>query len=152
MGVFEKRGSPSFVEVRRWLFISGSESHRLQTMEFVNSHEAFKSLHVDFADYHLEKFERPLRFISWTSDEEGDLYFSASRLSQPLRDLARLLSVRITRVHQVARLQRARVPGVQHRTPNGVLLVAGAEILPSRRLDSLNLWRKQDHLCCIGKY
>ena len=27
-------------------------------MEFVNSHRAFKSLHVDFADYHLEKFER----------------------------------------------------------------------------------------------
>ena len=27
-------------------------------MEFVNSHAAFKSLHVDFADYHLAKFER----------------------------------------------------------------------------------------------
>ena len=58
MGAFEKRGSPLFAEVKRWLFISGSESHRLQTMEFVNSHEAFKSLHVEFADYHLAKFER----------------------------------------------------------------------------------------------
>ena len=27
-------------------------------MEFVNNHGAFKSLHVDFAEYHLEKFER----------------------------------------------------------------------------------------------
>ena len=27
-------------------------------MEFVNSHGAFKSLHVDFADYHPAKFER----------------------------------------------------------------------------------------------
>ena len=29
MGAFEKRGSPLFVEVKRWLFILGSESHRL---------------------------------------------------------------------------------------------------------------------------
>ena len=58
MGAFEKRGSPLFAEVKRWLFISGSESHRLQTMEFVNSHDAFKSLHVDFADYHPAKFEQ----------------------------------------------------------------------------------------------
>ena len=58
MAAFEKQGSPLFAEVKRWLFISGSESHRLQTMEFVNSHGAFKSLHVDFADYHPAKFER----------------------------------------------------------------------------------------------
>ena len=58
MAAFEKRGSPLLAEVKRWLFISGSESHRFQTMEFVNSHGAFKSLHVDFADYHPAKFER----------------------------------------------------------------------------------------------
>ena len=58
MAAFEKRGSPLFAKVKRWLFISGSESHQLQTMEFVNSHKAFKSLHVDFADYHPAKFER----------------------------------------------------------------------------------------------
>ena len=58
MGALEKRRSPLFVEVKRWLFISGSESYRLQTMEFVNSHGAFKLLHVDFADYHPAKFER----------------------------------------------------------------------------------------------
>ena len=58
MAAFEKRGSPLFVEVKRWLFISGSESHRLQTMEFVNSHGAFNSLHVDFANYRPAKFER----------------------------------------------------------------------------------------------
>ena len=57
MAAFEKRATPLFAEVKRWLFISGSESHRLQMMEFVNSHGAFKSLHVDFADYHLAKFE-----------------------------------------------------------------------------------------------
>ena len=58
MGALEKRATPLFVEVKRWLFISGSESHRLQAMEFVNSHGALKSLHVDFADYHPAKFER----------------------------------------------------------------------------------------------
>ena len=58
MAAFEKQATPLFAEVKRWLFISGSESHRLQTMEFVNSHGAFKSLHVDFADYHPTKFER----------------------------------------------------------------------------------------------
>ena len=58
MAAFQKRATPLFAEVKRWLFISGSESHRLQTMEFVNSHGAFKSLHVDFADYHPAKFER----------------------------------------------------------------------------------------------
>ena len=58
MAAFEKRGTPLFAEVKRWLFISGSKSHRLQTMEFVNSHGAFKSLHVDFANYHPAKFER----------------------------------------------------------------------------------------------
>ena len=58
MEAFEKRGSPLFAEVKRWLFIFGSESHRLQTMEFVNNHGAFKSLHVDFANYHPAKFER----------------------------------------------------------------------------------------------
>ena len=58
MAAFEKRATPLFAEVKRWLFISGSESHRLQTMEFVNSHGAFKTLHVDFADYHPAKFER----------------------------------------------------------------------------------------------
>ena len=58
MAAFEKRATPLFAEVKRWLFISGSESHRLQTMEFVNSHGGFKSLHVDFADYHPTKFER----------------------------------------------------------------------------------------------
>ena len=58
MAAFEKRGSPLFTEVKRWLFISSSKSHRFQTMEFVNTHGAFKSLHVDFADYHPEKFER----------------------------------------------------------------------------------------------
>ena len=57
MAAFEKQGSPLFAEVKRWLFISGSESHRLHMMEFVNSHGAFKSLHVDFADYHPAKFE-----------------------------------------------------------------------------------------------
>ena len=57
MAAFEKWATPLFAEVKRWLFISGSESHRLQTMEFVNSHRAFKSLHVDFADYHPAKFE-----------------------------------------------------------------------------------------------
>ena len=58
MAAFEKRATPLFAEVKRWLFISGSESHRLQTMEFVNSHGAFKTLHVDFTDYHPTKFER----------------------------------------------------------------------------------------------
>ena len=58
MGALEKRATPLFAEVKRWLFISGSESHRVQTMEFMNSHRAFKSLHVDFADYHPAKFER----------------------------------------------------------------------------------------------
>ena len=58
MAAFEKRATPLFAEVKRWLFISGSESHRLEMMEFVNSHEAFKLLHVDFADYHPAKFER----------------------------------------------------------------------------------------------
>ena len=58
MAAFEKRATPLFAEVKRWLFISDSKSHRLQTMEFVNSHGAFKSLHVDFADYHPAKFER----------------------------------------------------------------------------------------------
>ena len=58
MGALEKRATPLFAEVKRWLFISDSESHRLQAMEFVNSHRAFKSLHVDFADYHLAKFEQ----------------------------------------------------------------------------------------------
>ena len=58
MAAFEKRATPLFVEVKRWLFISGSESHRLQTMEFVNGHGAFKSLHMDFANYHPAKFER----------------------------------------------------------------------------------------------
>ena len=58
MGALEKRATPLFAEVKRWLFISGSKSHRLQAMEFVNSHGAFKSLHVDFADYHPAKFER----------------------------------------------------------------------------------------------
>ena len=57
MAAFEKRATPLFTEMKRWLFISGSESHRLQTMEFVNSHGAFKLLHVDFADYHPAKFE-----------------------------------------------------------------------------------------------
>ena len=38
--------------------MSGSESHRLQTMEFVNSHGAFKTLDMDFADYHSAKFEQ----------------------------------------------------------------------------------------------
>ena len=63
MAAFEKRGSPLFAEVKRWLFISGSESHGLQMMEFVNSHGAFKSLHVDFVDYHPTKFKR-LRDLS----------------------------------------------------------------------------------------
>ena len=58
MGALEKWATPLFAEVERWLFISSSESHRLQAMEFVNSHRAFKSLHVDFADYHPAKFER----------------------------------------------------------------------------------------------
>ena len=58
MGALEKRATPLFAKVKRWLFISGSESHRLQAMEFVNSHGAFKSLHVDFADYHPAKFEQ----------------------------------------------------------------------------------------------
>ena len=58
MAAFEKRATPLLPEVKRWLFISGSESHRLQTMEFMNSHGAFKSLHVDFADYHPARIER----------------------------------------------------------------------------------------------
>ena len=58
MVALEKRATPLFVEVKRWLFISGSESHRLQAMEFVNNHGAFKSLHMDFADYHPAKFDR----------------------------------------------------------------------------------------------
>ena len=29
MAAFEKRATPLFAEVKRWLFISGSESHRL---------------------------------------------------------------------------------------------------------------------------
>ena len=58
MGALEKQGSPLFAEVKRWLFIFGFESHRLKMMEFVNSHRAFKSLHVDFVDYHLTKFKR----------------------------------------------------------------------------------------------
>ena len=57
MGALEKRATPLFAEVKRWLFISGSESHRLHAMEFVNSHGAFKSLDVDFVDYHPAKFE-----------------------------------------------------------------------------------------------
>ena len=58
MAAFEKQATSLFAEVKRWLFISGSESNRFQTMEFVISHGAFKSLHVDFADYHPAKFER----------------------------------------------------------------------------------------------
>ena len=58
MAAFEKRATSLFAEVKRWLFISGFESHQFQTMEFVNSHGAFKSLHVDFANYHPAKFEQ----------------------------------------------------------------------------------------------
>ena len=58
MKAFEKWKSPLFTEMKWWLFISGLWGHQLQTMEFVNSHGAFKSLHVDFADYHPTKFER----------------------------------------------------------------------------------------------
>ena len=58
MEALEKWRSPLFGKVKRWLFISGSKSHRLQTMEFVNNHWAFKLLHVDFADYQPAKFEQ----------------------------------------------------------------------------------------------
>ena len=37
MGASEKRATPLFAEVKRWLFISDSESQRLQAMEFVNT-------------------------------------------------------------------------------------------------------------------
>ena len=36
MAAFEKRATSLFAEVKRWLFISGSESHRLQTMELTS--------------------------------------------------------------------------------------------------------------------
>ena len=122
-------------------------------MEFVNSHGAFKSLHVDFADYHPAKFERL-----------GDL--SAGRATRKviltfLRDVdcrehvdffpRGLLSARVTQVHQASWLQRARVPGVQHRTPNGVLPMAGAQVLPSGGDHPLHIWEMQDNLHCNGK-
>nr|PNR52963.1 hypothetical protein PHYPA_009338 [Physcomitrium patens] len=57
LAALEKNRSPYFTDGKRWLFISGCESHRLQTMDFINSHEAFKGLHIDFADYIPAKFE-----------------------------------------------------------------------------------------------
>ena len=54
----EKQRNPLFAEVKRWLFICANEGQQLQAMNFVESHEAFNSLHVDFSDYHLGKFER----------------------------------------------------------------------------------------------
>ena len=87
------------------------------------------------------------------SKEEGDPHFLAkARLSRPCGDPSGLLSAEVAYVHQASRLQQAGVPGVQHRTPNGVLPVAGAEVLPFEGVDPFYLWRKQDHLHCNGKY
>nr|PNR52876.1 hypothetical protein PHYPA_009251 [Physcomitrium patens] len=58
LAALEKNRSPYFADGKRWLFISDCESHRLQTMDFINSHGAFKGLHIDFADYIPAKFER----------------------------------------------------------------------------------------------
>nr|PNR39184.1 hypothetical protein PHYPA_019462 [Physcomitrium patens] len=58
LAALEKNRSPYFVDGKRWLFIFGCKSHRLQTMDFINSHGAFKGLHIDFADYIPAKFER----------------------------------------------------------------------------------------------
>nr|PNR49410.1 hypothetical protein PHYPA_011306 [Physcomitrium patens] len=58
LATLEKNRSPYFADAKKWLFISGCESHRLQTMDFINSHGAFKALHIDFADYIPAKFER----------------------------------------------------------------------------------------------
>nr|PNR27966.1 hypothetical protein PHYPA_028558 [Physcomitrium patens] len=58
LAALEKNRSPYFADGKRWLFISGCESHRLQTMDFINSHGAFKGQHIDFADYIPSKFER----------------------------------------------------------------------------------------------
>nr|PNR63283.1 hypothetical protein PHYPA_001708 [Physcomitrium patens] len=58
LAALEKNRSPYFADGKRWLFISGCESHRLQTMDCINSHGAFKGLHIDFADYIPAKFER----------------------------------------------------------------------------------------------
>ena len=54
----EKQRSPLFAEVKRWFFICADEGQRLQAMNFVESHGAFNSLHVDFSDYRPGKFER----------------------------------------------------------------------------------------------
>ena len=58
LAALEKRRSPLFAEVKRWLFICANEGQRLQAMNFVESHGAFNSLHVDFSDYRPGKFER----------------------------------------------------------------------------------------------
>ena len=58
LAALEKRRSPLFAEVKRWIFICADEGQRLQAMNFVESHGAFNSLHVDFSDYRPGKFER----------------------------------------------------------------------------------------------
>lgn len=58
LAALEKKKSPYFADEKRWLIISGCESHRLQTMDFIKSHGAFRRLHIDFADYIPVKFER----------------------------------------------------------------------------------------------
>ena len=132
MEAFEKRCSPLFAEVKRWLFISGSESHRSQTMEFVNSQGAFKSLHMDFADYHPAKFERLGDLSVGRATRKVILTFlqdvDCSDQVEICPDFFPPQSSMYTKPHG---LLRAGVPGVQHRTPNGVLLVAGVRVLPS---------------------
>ena len=54
----EKQRSPLFAEVKRWIFICTDKDQRLHAMNFVESHGAFNSLHVDFSDYCPGKFER----------------------------------------------------------------------------------------------
>ena len=86
LGALEKRKTPLFVEVKRWLFISGSESHRLHTMEFVNSHGAFKTLNMDFANYHPAKFER-IKDASTGRALKGNLHVLAGpRRSRPCQE------------------------------------------------------------------
>nr|PNR26859.1 hypothetical protein PHYPA_030340 [Physcomitrium patens] len=58
LAALEKNRSPYFTDGKRWLFISGCGSHRLQTVDFINSHGAFTGVHIDFADYIPAKFER----------------------------------------------------------------------------------------------
>ena len=152
MGAFKKRGSPLFAEVKRWLFISGSESHRLQTMEFVNSHRAFKSLHVDFANYHPPKFERLGDLLAWRATRKVILTF--------LQDVGYHDHVEIrsdffppkspvyTKPHGYNELE-FRVYNTEFRMEFYLWLVH--KFCRPGGGHALHLWRRQDYLHCNGK-